>query len=231
MFYSFSDGGCSNNGKKNAIASYCSMLIDGKTRQIIKGLVLPHKYNINFDNFLLIEDNNTLYPFISIDKSMHISPSNNRGELLGIIYCLAQLYIISTKDTITKDTITKDTITKDTIIEDTITKDTITKDTIIKDTITKDTIIELYSDSLICVNTLNIWLPNRRLANTAHEMKNYDLICIAEQLLSKISTKYKSIKLIHTKSHQKKPSGENKKKLFIWMGNEFVDKECSSLLH
>ena len=192
MFYSFSDGGCNNNGKKNAIASYCSMLIDGKTRQVLKGLVQPYKYNINFDQS--IEDSNTLHPFISIDESIKISPSNNRGELLGIIYCLAQLYIESIAESI------------------------------------NDTIVELYSDSLICVNTFNKWLPNRRLANTAHEMKNYDLICIAEQLLLKITPKYKSIKLIHVKSHQKRPSGENKKKLFIWMGNEFVDKECSALL-
>jgi hypothetical protein len=120
--------------------------------------------------------------------------------------------------------------TRETILD--TTRETIldtTRETIL-DT-TRETIVELYSDSLICVNTLNIWLPNRRLANTAHEMKNYDLICIAEQLLLKITTSYKSIKLIHTKSHQKKPSGENKKKLFIWLGNEFVDKECSSLLH
>ena len=49
MFYSFSDGGCNNNGKKNAIASYCAMLIDGNTRKVLKGLVQPYKYNINFD--------------------------------------------------------------------------------------------------------------------------------------------------------------------------------------
>jgi len=193
MFFSFSDGGCINNGKKNAIASYCSILIDGKTRETIKGRVQPYKYILNIDH--PISDSETLSDFISIDESIKIIPSNNRGELLGIIYCFAQLYLRESESN-------------------------------------KETNIEIYSDSLLCINTFNTWLPNRRKNNTAHELKNFDLLLIGEELLNAIKEKYKSIKLLHVKSHQQKPlESEGKKKLFIWMGNQFVDQECTKLLN
>ena len=197
-YYSFSDGGCTNNGKKNAIASYCAILIDGKTKYIQKGLVKPNKYILilpevgshevgshapaNFDSI------------ISIDESIKIIPSNNRGELLGIIYCLMQLYLKSTNTDFIPTT------------------------------------VELYSDSLICIKTLNIWLPFRKKKNTEHELKNFDLIQIADFLLTKIKIKYILITILHVKSHQKKPTTGGNKSLFIWLGNQLADTECGSLL-
>ena len=95
-YYAFSDGGCINNGKKNAIASYCSILIDGKTKQIKKGLVMPNKYILNLPleaplaaqlEAPLAAPLAAQLDILSIDESIKIAPSNNRGELLGIIYC------------------------------------------------------------------------------------------------------------------------------------------------
>lgn len=193
-YYAFSDGGCINNGKKNAIASYCAILIDGKTKNIKKGLVMPNKYILN----LPIEgtsdsiDDTTI---LSIDDTIKIAPSNNRGELLGIIYCFIQLYLKTLDDNFIP------------------------------------TKVELYSDSLICIKTFNIWLPSRKKKNTAHELKNFDLIQIADILLTEIKIKYTEIAILHVKSHQKKPISGGNKTLFIWLGNQLADTECGALLH
>ena len=200
-YYAFSDGGCINNGKKNAIASYCAILIDGKTKNIKKGLVMPNKYILNLpiegtsdsieDTSVSIEDTSIL----SIDDTIKIAPSNNRGELLGIIYCFIQLYL---------KTLDANFI---------------------------PTKVELYSDSLICIKTFNIWLPSRKKKNTAHELKNFDLIQIADILLTEIKIKYTAITILHVKSHQKKPISGGNKTLFIWLGNQLADTECGALLH
>lgn len=193
-YYAFSDGGCINNGKKNAIASYCAILIDGKTKHIKKGLVMPNKYILN----LPIEgmsDSIDDMAILSIDNTIKIAPSNNRGELLGIIYCFIQLYL---------KTLDANFI---------------------------PTKVELYSDSLICIKTFNIWLPSRKKKNTAHELKNFDLIQIADILLTEIKIKYTEIAILHVKSHQKKPISGGNKTLFIWLGNQLADTECGALLH
>jgi ribonuclease HI len=207
-YYAFSDGGCINNGKKNAIASYCAILIDGKTKHIKKGLVMPNKYILNLpiddtsvsieDTSVSIEDTSVSIEdtsIISIDETIKITPSNNRGELLGIIYCFIQLYL---------KTLDANFI---------------------------PTKVELYSDSLICIKTFNIWLPSRKKKNTAHELKNFDLIQIADILLSKIKIKYTKIAILHVKSHQKKPISGGNKTLFIWLGNQLADTECGKLLN
>ena len=193
-YYAFSDGGCINNGKKNAIASYCAILIDGKTKNIKKGLVMPNKYILN----LPIEgtsDSIDDTAILSIDDTIKIAPSNNRGELLGIIYCFIQLYLKTLDDNFIP------------------------------------TKVELYSDSLICIKTFNIWLPSRKKKNTAHELKNFDLIQIADILLTEIKIKYTEIAILHVKSHQKKPISGGNKTLFIWLGNQLADTECGALLH
>lgn len=184
-YFCFSDGGCINNGKKNAKASFCSVFIDGKEKKIVNDIVKPYKYYLNDDfEFNLL-----------VDESVKILPSNNRGELLGIIYSLLQLLNRGLCEDVNNNT------------------------------------VEIYTDSLICVNTFNTWLPNRRKNNTAHELKNYDLIIIAEYLFDKINKMYKSVNIIHVKSHQPKPhESEGTRKLFIWYGNQLADQHCSILL-
>ena len=63
--------------------------------------------------------------------------------------------------------------------------------------------MDIISDSLISIKTFNLWLPARRKKNTAHELKKYDLILIAESLLEKYKDKF-IINFIHVNSHQKK---------------------------
>jgi ribonuclease HI len=200
-YFCFSDGGCINNGKKNAMGSFSSIFIDGVERRIIRGIVYPYKYYLNDENFIFDESgrlNSPLSPLevLSTDTNVRIPPSNNRGELLGIIYSFVQL------------------------LNSALTADAI------------NNTVEVYSDSEISVNTFNIWLPDRRKKNTAHQMKNFDLLIIAEYLLDEINKRYKSVKLIHTYSHQDKPlESQGKRKLFIWLGNKFADSQCSILLN
>lgn len=200
-YFCFSDGGCINNGKKNAKASFCSVFIDGKEKQVVKDLVKPYKYYLNDENIVFGENGeiNSIgseLPILLVDESIKIAPSNNRGELLGIIYSLSQLLNRCLCEDVNKNT------------------------------------VEIYTDSLICVNTFNKWLPDRKKNNTAHELKNYDLIIIAEFFLDEITKKYKSVNIIHIKSHQPRPhENEGTRKLFIWLGNQFADKHCSILLN
>jgi ribonuclease HI len=214
-YFCFSDGGCINNGQKNAKASFSSVFIDGKEKYTISGLVKPYKYYLNAASDLtlslassnlassdLASSNLTLSEIddfdniILVDDTTYIQPSNNRGELLGIIYSLLQLL----KRGLTED-----------VHENTV---------------------ELITDSLISVNTFNDWLPTRRKKNTAHELKNFDLLIIGEYLLNEIKQLYKSVNIIHVKSHQPKPHpSEGTRKLFIWMGNQFADQQCSILLN
>lgn len=91
--YIFTDGGCTKNGKVNARAAYAMLIHE----QIYTGYVLPYKY--------LLDDNNVL----RFDKSVSIAPSNNRGELLGIIMGMLMMkqgeYILYTDSMISVKTI------------------------------------------------------------------------------------------------------------------------------
>ena len=202
-YFCFSDGGCINNGKKKAKASFCSVFIDGKDKIIIKGIVKPYKYYLNDENIIFDNDNivsininiDDMSSIISIDETVSIAPSNNRGELLGIIYSLLQLLNRGLNEKVDYNT------------------------------------VEIYTDSLICLKTFNEWLPKRRKNNTVHELKNFDLLIIAEYLLDEVKKIYLAVNIIHVKSHQPRPhENEGTRKLFIWLGNQFADKHCSLLL-
>jgi ribonuclease HI len=200
-YFCFSDGGCINNGKKTAKASFCSVFIDGKEKIIIKDIVKPYKYYLNdakiiFDNNCIVSIGVDIGEILLIDETLSITPSNNRGELLGIIYSLLQLLNRGLNESVIDNT------------------------------------VEIYTDSLICLKTFNEWLPTRRKNNTAHELKNFDLLIIAEYLLDEIKKIYKSVNIVHVKSHQPRPhESEGTRKLFIWLGNQVADKHCSILLN
>jgi ribonuclease HI len=204
-YFGFTDGGCINNGKKNAKASFCSIAVDGINKYIITELVQPNKYyldetNITFNENGLIVDmakiSYTEASYIKIDNTIKINPSSNRGELLGLIHCFAQLVCMG----LNKDM--------------------------------SNNYIEVYTDSLLCVNTLNIWLLTRQKNNTTHKMKNIDLITIADMFFKQLKHMYKSVKLLHTKSHQPRPDiSKGTKALFIWLGNKHADDYCSSVLN
>jgi ribonuclease HI len=200
-YFGFTDGGCINNGKKNAKASFCSISIDGTNKYIIDGLVQPNKYYLDeaeivFDeNGKIINISTTDTPYIKIDNAIKINPSSNRGELLGLVHCFAQLVCMG----LNKDM--------------------------------SNNYIEVYTDSLLCVNTFNKWLLTRQKNNTTHKMKNIDLITIADIFFKQLKLMYKSAKLLHIKSHQPKPDpSKGTKELFIWLGNKQADEHCSLVL-
>lgn len=81
----WSDGACSGNGKDDAKAAFASMILGGYMgKTTISGKVRPHKYVLSGD-------------LIVCDEKSKETPTNNRGELLGIIYALwglDQSYIV-----------------------------------------------------------------------------------------------------------------------------------------
>ncbi len=166
----FTDGGCINNGKKNAKAAYALYIND----YIIRGHVMPYEYEYNLD--------------ILSNNGKFICPSNNRAELLALIRAFMEILNFD------------------------------------------DTNFTVYSDSQICVKTINEWYPNRLKKGTIHEFKNLDLINIMMTLYNKIKLT-KNIEIIHVRGHQtiSKNSTEYEKKIIG--GNELVDKYATSILH
>ena len=309
--FAFTDGGCSNNGKRNAVASFASVIIDGKSKKIIRGRVFPTEYMLSqccSSNIgACIIGGNKGGEIISGNKGgeikntdKQIQPSNNRGELLGIIHCLNYLVnniknsdtlynehaneqqqsdalsknsntLSKNSNTLSKNSNTlsknSDALSKNSDAlsknSDTLSKnsDTLSKnsdalsknkddlsknsDTLSKnsDSLSKNSDalcnghanghangyeqqdVDIISDSLISIKTFNLWLPERRKKNTAHELKNFDLISIAETLLNQCKEKY-TINFIHVNSHQKEPVVINTKEHFFWKGNQLADEHC-----
>ena len=200
MYYIFTDGGCSNNGKKNAVASFSCIIIDGKTRKIIRGKVLPNEFFL--ENGTIVTENGNGAIVSEITKIIeiksnekYVQPSNNRGELLGIIQALK--YLTNLQPNATN--------------------------------------VIIVSDSLLCIKTFNEWLPARRKKNTAHELKNFDLISIGEILLEECKKLNFNIKFVHINSHLSEPVNSNlnnnlkeyNEKHFLWKGNKLADEHCS----
>ena len=203
-YFGFTDGGCINNGKKNAKASFCSIAVDGTNKYIISGLVQPNQYYLDETKITFNEDGKiidmagmsyTENPYINFDNTIKINPSSNRGELLGLVHCFIQLVCMGLNSNMSNN------------------------------------YVEIYTDSLLCVNTFNKWLLTRQKNNTTHKMKNIDLITIADIFFKQLKLIYKSVKLLHTKSHQPKPDpSKGTKDLFIWLGNNAADEQCSQVL-
>lgn len=186
--YVFTDGACKNNGRKNAKASFASLV--GK--RVIKGLV--GDYTVEFKN------NKLVY------TSTPCNPSNNRAELCGLIYALCEILGILDYNDINIETYILNDYEYDKLYN--------SQD---RPLITKTTI---YSDSLICVNTMLKWYDNRERNGSLDEFKNLDLITIMMQLYKQIS---KNVDIVHVRSHQKKNN-------FICNLNNYVDKLATDLL-
>lgn len=93
----------------------------------------------------------------------------------------------------------------------------------------EDTKIVVYSDSQICVKTINEWYVNRLRKGTIHEFKNFDLVQIMMSLYYKIKLT-KEIKIIHTRGHQKITNNMSEEQKKIIIGNDTVDKYASEVL-
>jgi ribonuclease HI len=108
-YTAFVDGACTDNGGSNPQASFACIIISRliDSHIIVRGRVHPRKYYLSDDGKILTKDTNTdliakqpigqpLMPYIldSHHRSLFIKPSNNRGELLAIIYCLKTLILL-----------------------------------------------------------------------------------------------------------------------------------------
>lgn len=73
----WTDGACSGNGNTDAVAGFSCMLLGGYLgKTTITGKVRPNKYNLDSNEMIVYDE-----------KSIE-NPTNNRGELLGILYAL-----------------------------------------------------------------------------------------------------------------------------------------------
>lgn len=80
----------------------------------------------------------------------------------------------------------------------------------------------VYSDSMYCINIINKWgkdwEKNSWTKKTKGKIENLDLVKSMYYL-----AKNMNIKIIHIRSHQKKPD-EKSKEYYYWFGNEMADK-------
>ena len=91
--------------------------------------------------------------------------------------------------------------------------------------------VEIVSDCNLFIKTLTEWLPNRKLKKTEYELKNYDLVHIADILLSELKVRTNNrVKLTHINSHKEAPPKTNKLEYFKWLGNSLVDHRASELI-
>jgi ribonuclease HI len=91
--------------------------------------------------------------------------------------------------------------------------------------------VEIVSDCNLFIKTLTEWLPNRKLKKTESELKNYDLVYIADILLSELQIRTGNrVKLTHINSHKEAPPKTNKLEYVKWLGNSLVDSRASELL-
>lgn len=73
----WTDGACSGNGKSSAVAGFGSLILGGYMgKTVVSGKVRGCKYILNDDHT------------IGYDEKSPETPTNNRGELLGILYGL-----------------------------------------------------------------------------------------------------------------------------------------------
>ena len=91
--------------------------------------------------------------------------------------------------------------------------------------------VEIVSDCNLFIKTMTEWLPNRKIKKTESELKNYDLIQIADVLLSDLRVKTGNrVKLTHINSHKEAPPKTNKLEYFKWLGNTIVDSRATELI-
>jgi ribonuclease HI len=87
--------------------------------------------------------------------------------------------------------------------------------------------VEVISDCNLFIQTMLDWLPKRKRKGTEHELKNYDLVHIADVLMSQ----FKDIKLTHVRSHNKNPPAPSASmKYMAYLGNDIVDVRASELM-
>lgn len=81
--------------------------------------------------------------------------------------------------------------------------------------------VEIVSDSNLFIQTMEEWLPKRRRKGTAGQLKNFDLVEIAERLLA-IARSRAEVRLTHVRSHQPPPP-QGTREYALWKVNGVAD--------
>lgn len=91
--------------------------------------------------------------------------------------------------------------------------------------------VYIVTDSNLFLSTMTAWLPDRRKKGTAHELKNFDLVAIAETLVNTLTAHGTSVTFLHQRSHQPEPAlpdtgatAADKFKLVAWKANDRADR-------
>ena len=91
--------------------------------------------------------------------------------------------------------------------------------------------VEIVSDSKITVQTMLEWLPNRIAKNTENEMKNFDLVMIAWDILTQLRSQADVVEITHVNSHKPKPPPTAPVRTqLLWAGNDSADNHASIAL-
>lgn len=85
-------------------------------------------------------------------------------------------------------------------------------------------IVHVYSDSLYSIKCVREWYPKWTRENDYTDKLNLDILHDLARVYSVAQKKY-NIELVHVRSHQEIPADPHS--LFIWRGNDAVDKLCT----
>lgn len=84
---------------------------------------------------------------------------------------------------------------------------------------------ELVSDSNIFVRTMTEWLQARRAKGTERDLKNFDLVAIADRLTCALRAEGSPVKFTHERGHQRAPPADAEpRRKILHAGNEQADK-------
>lgn len=132
------------------------------------------------------------------------TPTNNRGEMLAIIKAFEK--IISDLETMDKLNVKN-----------------------LPDNTPANINVHLISDSTYCTNTVDEWIYKWYKADSNFNgRKNPDMLKTLYAQLMKFKKENVNLKVEHTRSHQKAPSGG--RELEVHNGNSIVDSLCSKML-
>ena len=202
----FTDGACSRNGRADARASYSAVIarltVTDETLFSDRNAYTVATGLVIDRPYALIDDAAPERGYAPQTEAPPLVASNNRGELLGLISAFWLL----------------------------LQEPAVGAPAPAGAAPAAALPCEIISDSRISVLTLDDWLPRRRAAGTAHELKNMDLLTIAESMLARLRTRT-TVRLVHVHSHKKAPpASAPARERLLWRGNAIADAHATALL-
>jgi uracil-DNA glycosylase len=184
----FSDGACIRNGRLDARAGFAAVVAGGQfAGVVVRGEVRPTEYELRAAGGADAADWRLCHV---AGGAQPATPSNNRGELMGIIYCI----LVCLRGCAVGP-------------------------------------VEIVSDSAVAIKTLTEWLPSRLAKNTERELKNFDLVWVAWQLLGALRAQAASVTFTHVHSHRAAPPADAPtREKVLWAGNDTADKHAGAPL-